>query len=33
MVEVAREGPRGADVSEVEVSDEQPEGLDGFEIR
>jgi acylphosphatase len=33
LVEFAREGPRGADVSDVEVSEEEPEGLSGFEIR
>lgn len=33
VVEVAREGPRSAEVSDVEVSDEEPEGLSGFEIR
>ena len=26
-------GPRGADVSDVDVSDEEPEGLRGFEAR
>jgi acylphosphatase len=33
LVRFASEGPRGADVSDVEVSDEEPEGLTGFEIR
>lgn len=33
LVGFAREGPRGADVADVEVSDEQPEGLSDFEIR
>jgi acylphosphatase len=33
MVEIAREGPRGAEVSDVDISDEEPEGLSGFEIR
>jgi acylphosphatase len=33
LVRVMREGPRGADVSDVEVSDEEPEGLSGFEVR
>jgi len=33
LVDYAREGPRGADVSRVEVSEEEPEGLSGFEIR
>jgi acylphosphatase len=33
MVAFAREGPRGADVERVDVSDAEPEGGDGFEIR
>jgi acylphosphatase len=33
LVSFAREGPRGADVADVEVVDEQPEGLSGFEVR
>jgi acylphosphatase len=33
LVRFMREGPRGADVSDVEVTDEEPEGLSGFEIR
>jgi acylphosphatase len=33
MVDWCREGPGGARVTEVEVSDEDPEGLDGFEVR
>jgi acylphosphatase len=33
MVRWSREGPRGARVSGVEVVEEQPEGLRGFEIR
>jgi acylphosphatase len=33
MVAFMRDGPRGADVSDVEQSDEEPEGLSGFEIR
>jgi acylphosphatase len=33
LVRFMREGPRGADVSDVEVSEEEPEGLSGFEIR
>jgi acylphosphatase len=33
LVRFMREGPRGADVSDVEVIDEEPEGLSGFEIR
>jgi acylphosphatase len=26
-------GPRGADVDRIETSDEEPEGLSGFEVR
>ena len=33
LVRFASEGPRGADVADVEVSDEEPEGLSGFEVR
>jgi acylphosphatase len=33
IVEFCREGPRGADVAAVEVSEEEPESLRGFEIR
>jgi acylphosphatase len=33
LVRFAGEGPRGAQVDRVEVSDAQPEGRDGFEIR
>ena len=33
LVRFMREGPRGADVSDVEVAEEEPEGLSGFEIR
>ena len=33
LVRFASEGPRGAAVEEVEVSEEEPEGLSGFEIR
>ena len=32
MVRFAREGPRGAVVERVEVSDEEPEGLAGFRV-
>ena len=32
MVRFCRQGPRGASVSQVEVFDEQPEGLTGFVI-
>jgi acylphosphatase len=33
LVRFASEGPRGAEVEDVEVIDEEPEGLSGFEIR
>lgn len=33
MVAFARSGPSSADVREVDVSDEEPEGLSGFEVR
>lgn len=33
MVDFAREGPSGAGVENVEVAEEQPEGLSGFEVR
>jgi acylphosphatase len=33
LVGFAREGPRGADVSSVEVAEEEPEGLSGFDVR
>ena len=33
MVEFCRAGPGRAEVESLEVSDEQPEGLAGFEIR
>jgi acylphosphatase len=33
LVRFASEGPRGAAVEEAEVSEEEPEGLSGFEIR
>ena len=33
MVRFMREGPSRADVSDVEVSEEEPEGLSGFEVR
>jgi acylphosphatase len=32
MIYFARSGPRSADVRDVEVSDEEPEGLSGFEV-
>jgi acylphosphatase len=33
LIDWCRHGPAGADVQEVEVSDEDPEGLDAFEVR
>ncbi|MFL5884254.1 MAG: acylphosphatase [Thermoleophilaceae bacterium] len=33
MVRFAQEGPRRADVEDVEVAEEEPEGLEGFEVR
>jgi acylphosphatase len=33
LVSFGREGPRGARVDSVQVVDEEPEGLDGFELR
>jgi acylphosphatase len=33
MVRYVREGPGRADVADVEVHDEEPEGLGGFEVR
>jgi acylphosphatase len=33
MVAFVREGPRGAMVEKVEVAEEPPEGLTGFQIR
>ena len=33
LVEFCREGPRGAVVERVDVYDEPPEGLAGFELR
>jgi acylphosphatase len=33
LVEFCRHGPRGADVADVEVSDEPVEGLAGFDVR
>jgi acylphosphatase len=33
LVNYMREGPRGAEVREIEVSEEGPEGLAGFEVR
>jgi acylphosphatase len=33
LVEFVRRGPGHAEVSDVEVSEEEPEGLDGFDVR
>ena len=33
LVRVCHGGPHGADVADVESTDEEPEGLAGFEIR
>ena len=33
MVDFCEAGPRGADVDRVETSDEEPEGLSGFDVR
>ncbi len=33
MLRFCREGPSRADVERVEVSEDEPEGLDGFEVR
>jgi acylphosphatase len=33
MVRFCREGPRQAEVRDVDVSEEEPEGLEGFEVR
>lgn len=33
MIEFARQGPRSAEVRDVQVDDEEPEGLSGFEVR
>jgi acylphosphatase len=33
MIDFARTGPRSADVRDIEVSDEEPEGLSGFDVR
>jgi acylphosphatase len=33
LVEWCRQGPPHADVSDVEVSDEEPEGLSSFRVR
>jgi acylphosphatase len=33
MVEFCKGGPRAADVHDVDVSDEEPEGISGFDVR
>lgn len=33
MVELCRDGPRGAQVERLDVFDEEPEGLTGFAVR
>lgn len=33
LVRLAHEGPRGASVDRVDVTDEEPEGLSGFDAR
>jgi acylphosphatase len=33
LVEFSSRGPRGADVRDVSVTEEAPEGLSGFEVR
>jgi acylphosphatase len=33
LVAFCREGPSRADVDDVDVSEEEPEGLDGFSVR
>jgi acylphosphatase len=33
LVEFCRSGPGQAEVRDVEVADEEPEGLDGFRVR
>ena len=33
LVEFCKSGPSRADVDRVEVEDEEPEGLEGFEVR
>ena len=33
LVSWMHEGPRGAEVDRVEVDEEEPEGLSGFEVR
>jgi acylphosphatase len=33
MIDFCKGGPRAADVKDVDVSDEEPEGLSGFDVR
>lgn len=33
LLDFCRRGPRGAEVDDVAVSEEQPEGLRGFDVR
>ena len=33
VIATMRDGPRGAEVDNVDVTDEQPEGLSGFDVR
>jgi acylphosphatase len=33
MLEFCKGGPRAADVKDVDASDEEPEGLSGFDVR
>jgi hypothetical protein len=33
MLSFCRSGPSRADVSEVDVSEEEPEGLEGFQVK
>ena len=33
LLALSREGPRAASVEQVDVEDEEPEGLEGFEVR
>jgi acylphosphatase len=33
LVDFVQEGPRAADVGDVELRDEEPEGLSSFEVR
>jgi acylphosphatase len=33
LVAFMRDGPRGAEVERVDVTDEEPEGLTGFDVR